>query len=135
MPENRTRLLLILSQEPAGSGSRHRGQSDDSTQTAGEPPDRPPCADLGGAEARKSHCSFHQHRESGQGRSRTAQQRVSQVKAGSKEAAMLNRIGLTALVTAVTVVTLGCARGPVSPTETPTYAVKPASVPAGVVSN
>ena len=38
------------------------------------------------------------------------------MKAGSKEAAMLNRIGLTALVTAVTVVTLGCARGPVSPT-------------------
>ena len=47
---------------------------------------------------------------------------------------MLKYIGLTALVTAVTVVTLGCARGPVSPTETPTYAVKPASVPAGVVS-
>src|SRR5207249_11281932 len=48
---------------------------------------------------------------------------------------MLKRMGLTALVTAVTVVTLGCARGPVSPTETPTYAVKPVSVPAGVASN
>lgn len=42
---------------------------------------------------------------------------------------MLKRIGLTALLTAVTVVTLGCARGPVSPTETPTYAAKPVWVP------
>ncbi len=48
---------------------------------------------------------------------------------------MLKRVGLTALVTAVTVVTLGCARGPVSPTETPTYAVKPVSVPSRFVSN
>jgi hypothetical protein len=46
---------------------------------------------------------------------------------------MLKRIGLTALVTAVTVVTLGCARGPVAPTETPTYAAKP--VPAGIMSS
>jgi hypothetical protein len=57
------------------------------------------------------------------------------VKAGSKEAAMLKRIGLTALVTVATVMTLGCARGPVSPTETPTYAGKPMSVPAGIISS
>jgi hypothetical protein len=56
------------------------------------------------------------------------------VRAGGKEAAMLKRIGLTALVIAVTVVTLGCARGPVSPLETPTYAAKPVSVPPGVSS-
>jgi len=56
------------------------------------------------------------------------------VKAGSKEAAMLKRIGLTVLVTAVAVMT-GCARGPVSPTETPTYAAKPVSVPAGIISS
>jgi len=55
------------------------------------------------------------------------------VKARSKEAAMLKRIGLTALVTVATVMTLGCARGPVSPTETPTYAANPA--PAGIISS
>ena len=49
---------------------------------------------------------------------------------------MLKRMGLTALVTAVTVVTLGCARGPVSPIETPSYAAaKPVSVPAGIISS
>lgn len=48
---------------------------------------------------------------------------------------MLKRIGLTALVTAVTVVTLGCARGPVSPIETPTYAANPVSVPPGSISS
>ena len=48
---------------------------------------------------------------------------------------MSKRIGLTAFVTAVAVITLGCARGPVSPTETPTYAAKPPSVPAGITSS
>ena len=49
---------------------------------------------------------------------------------------MLKRIGLTALVTVATVMTLGCARGPVSPLETPSYAsAKPVSVPAGIISS
>src|SRR5213594_4176722 len=122
------------SAEPAGPGTRHRGQSDDGAQTAGEPSDRPPCACMGGAEARQPPRAVGQHREPGQGRSPQAEQRVAQVKAGSKEAAMLKRIGLTVLVTAVAVMT-GCARGPVSPTETPTYAAKPVSVPAGIISS
>ena len=51
---------------------------------------------------------------------------------------MLKRIGLTALATAVAVLTLGCVRGPLSPTpavEDQTYTAKPVSVPAGIISN
>jgi hypothetical protein len=59
------------------------------------------------------------------------------VKTCGKEAAMVKRSGRAALVTAMalaTVVTLGCARGPVSPTETPTYAARPVAMPPALVS-
>jgi len=57
----------------AGSGSRHRGPSDDRAQAAREPPDRPSCTDLGGPEARKSLGACGQHREPGQGGSPEAE--------------------------------------------------------------
>ena len=51
---------------------------------------------------------------------------------------MLKRIGLTALATAVTVLTLGCVRGVVSPTAPAAdqiYMAKSMPVPAGIISS
>jgi hypothetical protein len=51
---------------------------------------------------------------------------------------MLKRIGLTALATAVAVLTLGCVRGPLSPTapvQDQIYLAKPMSAPAGIISS
>ena len=50
---------------------------------------------------------------------------------------MLKSIGLTALATAVAVLTLGCVRGIVSPTapvQDQIYMAKPMSAPAGIIS-
>src|SRR5438128_7502172 len=51
---------------------------------------------------------------------------------------MLKWIGVTALVIAMAVMTLGCVRGLVAPTatvETQTETAKPVSVPAGIISS
>src|SRR2546422_1352181 len=51
---------------------------------------------------------------------------------------MLKWIGVTALVIAMAVMTLGCVRGLVAPTatvETQTEPAKPVSVPAGIISS
>ena len=51
---------------------------------------------------------------------------------------MLKCIGLTAIATAVTVLTLGCVRGVVSPTAPAAdqiYIAKPMPVPAGIISS
>jgi len=47
---------------------------------------------------------------------------------------MLRCIGLTALATAVAVLTLGCVRGP-TPVEDQIYMAKPMSAPAGIISS
>src|SRR5438105_2122728 len=47
---------------------------------------------------------------------------------------MLKCIGLTALATAVAVLTLGCVRGP-TPVEDQIYMAKPMSAPAGIISS
>lgn len=51
---------------------------------------------------------------------------------------MVKRIGLTALVSTVAVMTLGCVRGLAAPTaavEAQTHTVKPVSVKAGIISS
>ena len=56
----------------------------------------------------------------------------------AKETTMLKCIGLTALATAVTVLTLGCVRGVVSPTAPVAdqiYMAKTMPVPAGLISS
>jgi hypothetical protein len=55
-----------------------------------------------------------------------------------EETTMLKCIGLTALATAVTVLSLGCVRGVVSPTAPVAdqiYLAKPMPVPAGMISS
>jgi len=55
----------------------------------------------------------------------------------AEETTMLKCIGLTALATAVAVLTLGCVRGIVSPTapvQDQIYMAKPMSAPAGIIS-
>jgi hypothetical protein len=55
----------------------------------------------------------------------------------AKETTMLKCIGLTAIATAVAVLTLGCVGGSVSPTapvQDQIYMAKPMSAPAGIIS-
>jgi hypothetical protein len=76
MLENRTRLLLILSQDMLDQARVIAGRA----TTALKLPvslHRPSCAYLGGAEARKSLSACCQHREPGQGCSPEAERSAS----------------------------------------------------------
>src|SRR3989442_8586354 len=133
MLENRTRLLLILSQELLDQARVIAGRA---TTVLKLPVSLQIVlrAVIWVGLKRESHREVFGNIESQARAVRQKRSRGRQVKAGSKEAAMVKRIGLAALVTAAAM-TLGCARGPVSPIETPTYAAKPVSTPVGIISS
>jgi len=147
MLDNRTRLLLILSQDLLDQARVIAGRA---TTVLKLPVSLQIVlrALISVGLKRESHSALFANIES---QARAVRQKRSRVhragegrplRSGSqqvaKETTMLKLIGLTVLATAVAVSTLGCVRGLVSPTapaRDQIYLAKPMSVPAGIIAS